>query len=206
MRSILPMAPAIVIVAIRALDRSPAKPNHRAWFAVPVVISAIISLLLATADTQMANASRQAAGMIHDRARTFHGTLWFDGHWGFQWYMEQHGAVAMDYDNALLPAGDLLVQPQNNSNVHPMPMSALRVTDDIQIPVLPFVATINEPCGAEFYSSFWGPLPYAFGPKTPEQFVVFRITQNILPPSEKPSPASQATSATASQADLDPAW
>jgi hypothetical protein len=45
--------------------------------------------------------------------------------------------------------------------------------------MLPFLATINLPCGACFYSSVGGPLPYVIGPRAPERFFILRITRPL---------------------------
>jgi hypothetical protein len=206
-RSVLPMGPALAILALRCFSS-----NRRSVFdfriASPVAVSAILSLILAAADLQIANASRYAADLIHSRARTFHGTLWFTGHWGFQWYMEQNGAVPVDYATSTLRAGDLLVEPRDSPNVQPMPPQATRAIDAINVPVLSGVSTINIPFGSAFYSSAAGPLPYVFAPMAPQRFTVYRITQNIFPPGTNPPPPSipashPATAAPASGAETE---
>lgn len=184
-RSVLPMGPALVILALRA--RRFARPAFFDFrIAAPLGISAMLSLILATADLQIANASRDAANLIQARARTFHHTLWFAGHWGFQWYMQQSGGVPVDYSTSLLRAGDLLVEPRESPNVEPMPPGTTRALDVIDEPVLGWISTINIPFGAAFYSSAAGPLPYVFAPMAPQRFTVYRITQNILPPGTNP--------------------
>jgi hypothetical protein len=181
-RAIMAMAPAICILAVRALDRAAEKSIHFGWLTIPVAASAGVSLLLATADQQVADAARQAAKTIHDRAANFHGTIWFNGHWGFQWYMQNFGAQAMDYDSSVLAPGDLLVQPPNNTNVHPLPPAAQDLIGKVHVPVTNFVGVVDPDDGAEFYSSIWGPLPYVFAAQPTEDFRVYRIRQNFLPP------------------------
>ena len=83
-RSILPMAPAIGILAARAIQR---RPMRRLGTAA-ILFSAVLSLLLAASDFQIANASRTAASLVTAQKQD-HLPVWFDGHWGFQWYMER---------------------------------------------------------------------------------------------------------------------
>jgi hypothetical protein len=180
-RSLLPMAPALAILAMRQIQRTDIRFT-RQWIALPIGLSTVLAIVLAISDEQIANASRDAANLIHARARTFHGTMWFTGHWGFQWYMENDGAAEVDNDASVLKAGDLFVLPQYNTRTISMPDAAISPVDQFDRPVMSWISTANIPCGALFYSSAAGPLPWVIGPMEPERFTVYRVTQNILPP------------------------
>ena len=44
----------------------------------------------------LANTTRVAAVAIHDRYGNSRQSLWFEGHWGFQYYLEARGAKAVE--------------------------------------------------------------------------------------------------------------
>jgi Flp pilus assembly protein TadD len=101
--------------------------------------------------------------------------LWFEGHWGFQYYMESGGAKAVDHDAHVPQEGDLLTIPLNNTNVYRPSGAILHFLDRLRLTACPWLATMNTPLGAGFHSDIWGPLPFAFGAPRPEEFQLFLI-------------------------------
>jgi hypothetical protein len=182
-RSLLPLLPSAPInaaghVVLTGLRLTPARILTLASW---LVLSSAIAIAAATADVSMARASRRAAEIIHQRARGYPGTIWFCGHWGFQWYMEQNGARAFDPDQEI-PAGGLVIIPSNNSNLLTFPQGMLRPRDLITLETFPWLSTQNAKTGAGFYSSLAGPLPFAFGPAAQEQFRVYTIVRGLAAP------------------------
>ena len=85
-RSLLPMAPAIIIVFMRRLDIrfGPATKDFEQRLAGPVLVAAAISLSVAFSDYTLANSSRIAAYFVHEKTKGELGAICFEGHWGFQ--------------------------------------------------------------------------------------------------------------------------
>ena len=54
-----------------------------------------------------------------------------------------------------------------------------RVTESFEVPTTSWISTMNLSVGAGFYSSVWGPLPFAFGPVQPETFLLFRAEESF---------------------------
>jgi hypothetical protein len=86
-RSLLPMAPALGIL----IARRRASKNKSVTQFVPFIISGIMSLIITYADYSFANAVREDASTIVDRYRSVSSSIQFEGHWGFQYYMESLG-------------------------------------------------------------------------------------------------------------------
>jgi Tfp pilus assembly protein PilF/4-amino-4-deoxy-L-arabinose transferase-like glycosyltransferase len=176
-RTILPMAPAVGILVMRRYSRrikisSAALP----WHAVlPLLPAAALAVAVAWADHSLANSHRAAARDIQTQAAGFPLTVWFEGHWGFQYYMESGGAQAVDHDARVPQAGDLLVLPLNNTNVYVPRGVALHFLDRRLLITCPWMATMDVPLGAGFYSDLRGPLPFAFGVPHPEEFDLFLV-------------------------------
>jgi hypothetical protein len=107
--------------------------------------------------------------------RGYPHTVWFQGHWGFQHYMEAAGARAQDFKRSELRRGDLVVIPVNNTNLRPPPERSARLVGKKTLMPFPYVATMDQVLGAGFYSDLWGPLPFAVGRSSPEIFLLFVV-------------------------------
>jgi hypothetical protein len=125
------------------------------------------------------------------RARFGHegGTLWFQGHWGFQYYLEGLGSNAKAIDNGQSQPmlGDFLAIPVNNTNVGAPEDPRFHSWKALSFEGTRGVSTLSKEVGAGFYASVCGPLPFAFDSVSPEEVAVFRLGQ--APPA---SPAEQS--------------
>jgi len=174
-RSILPMAPAVGILIARRLERNAVTDGIRQVRAVPICLAlgALLALLVARADFLLAVAVRQSAQQTCIRYGHQQKILWFQGHWGFQYYMEAFGASALDFARSPLKAGDTVAIPADNTNLLMPKPEAVMSREMLAIPGPHLLATMNETAGAGFYGSLWGPLPFAFGGVPPESVFVY---------------------------------
>ena len=179
-RVILPMAPAVAILVARRLAQNRAALSGGLKFAL--VASAALSLLAAQADFQLAAATRKSAEKICAKYAAPPGRLWFEGHWGFQYYMAGFGAWPLTVDQTEMAAGDRLVRPAQNSNLLPPDPQKTTLQEILELPDFPWFATMNTDSGAGFYSDHWGPLPFAFGSIPPETYFVYLLK----PPPQNP--------------------
>ena len=179
-RSLLPAAPAVGMLIARRLERR--NGFQRGIIpAAPVAASVALSLALAWADWRLADAARDAAARLAAPGGAPAGTLWFQGHWGFQHYMEARGAKPLDWRRSRLVPGDRVAIPIDNANVVPLPADAVvhRAIQDFG--VFPFLATLSPHLRAGFYLDDWGPLPFAFGRVPPERYVLLEVVREIRP-------------------------
>ncbi len=172
-RTFLPMAPAVVILLIRRLRVPAANGSFTLWW--PILPAALVSLLITIGDYRLASTARVAAGQFQQRFQNEAGTVWFEGHWGFQYYMQQWKAKPLDLEQHGLVPGDVLIVPINNTNVSRKPatptIASFEQLDYAQF----FATTMNREMGAGFYSSKWGPLAWVVAPVPPEHYLIFRI-------------------------------
>jgi hypothetical protein len=172
-RTFLPMAPAVAILLIRKFDRSkPSSPNA-VW--LPILPAAVVSLLIAVADCQLANTAREASRQFHARFQTERGTVWFEGHWGFQYYAQQWGAKPRDLTNAIPASGDIVIVPFNNTNLTAVPKDRVASWETAEFSLFPLVVTFVRKTGSGFYSSLRGPLPFAITSVPNESYYVVRV-------------------------------
>lgn len=175
-RSVLPLIPAVGILIARRLDAMPANliRLRPAMLAIPLAVAGAVSLWLAWADTELANSARTAATLIGQKTRNQHGTVWFMGHWGFQYYMESLGAHAVVVNDPPQRPGDFLALAPNDRlfEIRPTFVSS---RDVIHIPMRLGITTVQRELGTGFYSSDLGPLPFAIGPVSPERYELIRL-------------------------------
>jgi 4-amino-4-deoxy-L-arabinose transferase-like glycosyltransferase len=179
-RSILPLVPAVVILLFRRLDLRIGKAarileSRLLW---PLLPAAVVTFLITSADCWLANSARSAAYILHDKTKAELGTLWFEGHWGFQYYMEALGAKPLNIFDTILQNGDVLAVPSNTPNLTSFPerFPLIRV---FQTSPPSFISTMNHAVGAGFYASDWGPLPIVVGGARPERYELFLIPKGI---------------------------
>ncbi len=188
-RSILPLTPAVAILVARRLENK-FSLTGKVWppsLVVGLVVSYGLAWGVTMSDFSVASAYRQSAQEICDKYGRSQGTLWFQGHWGFQYYMEQSGATAMDFKKPLLKPGDLLAVPPNNSNTLLPDLQKSVLLEVITVPGAQWLATWNPNVGGGFYASAIAPLPFAFGAAAPEKVFVYGLK---YPPTNSP-PNSQ---------------
>ena len=153
-RALLPMLPPIAVIIARRTERC---SIHGSGIRPGLILSLGLGLCVATAvtwgDYQLAR-SQQAFSMdLKKRLSGYPNTVWFQGHWGFQYYMEAIGAHPMDFSGTVLKPGDIVVIPGNNTLTTSLPKQDYQLLETIQKPVRAPVVTMNHAVGAGFYSS-----------------------------------------------------
>jgi 4-amino-4-deoxy-L-arabinose transferase-like glycosyltransferase len=175
-RSIYPLVPAAAILIARRLDeRQQNATNTRPLLLViPLIVSGALSLWVTSGDTALANTARTMANYVYQKTRNESRGVEFQGHWGFQYYMQSFGARPLETGGYGALPGDLIVIPKNNVNIFPI---SLQTTEEgsADVEVHSWAATMSKEVGAGFYFSGWGPLPFAFGPVPPERYYLLKV-------------------------------
>jgi hypothetical protein len=174
-RNILPMLPAVSLLLIRRLE---ARDFFREWRSTrlllgPLGVSLLIALLVARADYRLAESARTAASFMTQKLGVTPNAIWFEGHWGFQYYMEKLGAKALDRHDLHLSSNEVIVVPTRNSYLFPLPEDQVEPRSEHEFAASKWLAIMSA--GAGYYSDGWGPLPYVFCSAPAEQYVVFRV-------------------------------
>lgn len=175
-RYVLPLLPAAAILLVRRLEirKSLHVGNQLGPLWAPLGISLAIALMVTWSDFKLANSSRVAAAHLKQEAGAC-PTVWFEGHWGFQYYMEEQGARAIDFWHFHPKTGDAVILPLGNSYVFNPPAPELvSPWFNYERDTSKYLSTMCSSTGAGFYADDWGPMPYAFGHVPPQQYAVFR--------------------------------
>jgi hypothetical protein len=177
-RSILPMIPAIGILIARQLESRAAHSRHFSTkLAATVLSSTVLTIWVTQSDANLANAGRIAANTVFADLRNSDTPIYFEGHWGFQYYMQQFGAKPADLRHTPFHSGDYLIIPENTTNSFGPPPGFQLDGSLLQFDLPAGVITMSQPVGAGFYASVWGPLPYAFAPVPPERYFRARLVR-----------------------------
>jgi len=182
-RTVLPMIPPVALLLARRLELAHELKTYS--IAGAITVSLALSLWVGAGDASLANSARTAAAEIHNRAIRQQNRILFTGHWGFQYYMESLGGVALDPDQVEATILDVVVVPRNNSNTE-IQLPASRPDNTVTIKMKTGVTTVGGQVGAGFYSSLWGPLPYAFAPVPDEKYELYSMKAMMSTSGAKP--------------------
>lgn len=185
-RTMLPLIPPACILLARAVERAE-KPlfvwggGARGRVLVPLVISGIVSLAVAWSDYRWANSGREAVVLL-DQAVEQAGrppeSVYFAGHWGFQYYMQRRGFRPLDHHASDLLRGDLLVLPEKLLQ-RPVALEHFKEAWAFAIPSLPWLSVHRDKELAGFYSIVFGPLPFVCVPTSSNEFSVFLAQRDL---------------------------
>ncbi len=182
-RFVLPVVPALVLGLASRWECRPAAADVRArpWLGVASTLA--LSLALSAVDARYADAQRAfARGPV--AAEIARGRkVWFTGHWGLQYYMEEAGAAALDAGTggwkAARPGDMVVVTRVNADRLLPSERMIARVRrlDD----AVPLRLMSDGTTQAGFYSNDWGFLPFAISRAPLDEFAWFEIPRRPRP-------------------------
>ena len=173
-KTLLPAGPPAMILMSRWREGLSLAGTTLSRWVAPILL-ALISLWIVWADYRQANTARDAARQFRDEFRGELGTVWFGSHWGFQYYMQQWGAVPLNANGSQIYSGDPFIFPANNASLVSVPYEKLIFIRKAEFPTLPLVSTNGRRTGAGFYSSLRGTIPWAVDRVLPETYYVMRF-------------------------------
>jgi hypothetical protein len=136
-----------------------------------------LGVAILRADAAFAGLGRSAAAALVAPQVASGRTVWFTGHWGFQWYAEKAGGRIVTLTPPYPAPGDLVVMSRNSEagyNINMMIVRNFRLRHIGQI-------EDREPGGrlmangAGFYSNGWGYLPWAWGTGVLDAFMLLQV-------------------------------
>jgi hypothetical protein len=177
-RSFLPGIPVLGILVTRRLEeRGAGREPGKFWrFFGPALLAGVVSIFLVKADYDLANINKTAAKALLAQYQNTRNTIWFQGHWGFQYYMEQGGAKAIEMGSSSFTAGDMVVIPARKKEDYIMANSSqLQLLEVKKYVANAFCATMDPSAGAGFYSADLGLLPFAVTGMKPQCFWIYQV-------------------------------
>jgi hypothetical protein len=176
-RSVLPLLPAAGILLARRFEADQLIPMSqlKRRIAAALAVSGTLASWVTIVDMQLANSARTAVGKIYEKVRESSRKVWFEGHWGFQYYMQSRGALPVDFGHQAISPGDIVVIPENNVYLAKLAPETVARTETIVLRAPMGASTMSWPLGAGLYSSYWGPMPFVFGPVPVEHYTIYQI-------------------------------
>jgi len=178
-RGFLPIVPAAAILLVQRLAAM--RGNTLTWGMLwPLIPAAAVTLGLVMADYHLANSARTAAEQISARYQTTTRTVWFEGHSGFQYYMERLGGQPIDVERSLLQPGDIVVVPEIGTRAT-LPSGSVGWVERLQYTPSSWM---NLMWGAEgktagFYTANFGPVPFFVGKLPPQNYFIVMVFSRV---------------------------
>ena len=164
-RALLPAAPAVaILLAAEAKVLRPRAFGISSGLFAVLGICLLAGLLVAQGDEAFARSAREAAQEIARTHLRVGQRLWYQGAWGFQYYMEREGAKKIDWHHTeAVPGDEMALGSANTVGLFPLPPPIVSLIGDYRFAVPALASTQSSESGAGFYSDLFGPAPYVFG-------------------------------------------
>jgi hypothetical protein len=168
---------ATLLVGRRAAHTCATGPGRRLVWGITAG-GVALGLLFYGIDLRDAWAQKEAAEVAAEQVGPVQSTIWYVGHWGFQYYAERAGMVPVVPDESRLRSGDWLVVPDDRlvqqriiipAGVTEEPLPPVAVGDGFPLRTVP--------C---FYGGA-GPVEHVAGPRRTVR--VYRVTAEFVPAS-----------------------
>lgn len=171
---LVPCAPAAAVLVASAVLALPAR--RAAVLAGGLIAAgALLGVLILRADSAFAGLGRRAVAELVQPNVAAGSNVWFNAHWGFQWYAQKAGARILTTTPPKPVRGDLVV-----SGTVTITGVQIRVFREREL-----LATVTENApggriiapelGVGFYSNGWGYLPWGWGRGEIDRFELWRI-------------------------------
>lgn len=176
-RSLLAATAPVGILIARRLDVRWGPPAARRQWALyaPLVPALCLALAVTWADYKQADAVRYAAHYVLQKFGSGSRTVWYQGHWGFQYYMDQYGGKHLDSRGTYVKTGDVMVTPHYSTGSHNLTSALGRTGGILQVPASSWLTVWNPERGAGYYADSWGPTPYVVSRPVPEKFTIINL-------------------------------
>lgn len=176
-RSLLTMSPVVGILVVRQLEHrfgAATWGNKVAW-SVGILSGCAVagSLVVAWGDYRTAVATRHSAEAVGRQYAESPRTLRFQGHWGFQYYLQRYGAKAADYESDTCQAGDLLAVPKFGNLLRPPTAEQAKLIDTVAVPYDCDVATVGMDRQALFYAQ--AAFPFRLIDQPPAECLIYQF-------------------------------
>ena len=169
---LVPVAPVAAILVAASMAKRPRAGT--AVLALTLVAGTVLGVAILRADQRFAGFGRSVAQTMIAPQVARGERVWFNGHWGFQWYAEQAGAKCLTSHAPFPKPGDTIYSAERS-----LPDIAITEVIDFRHvkrlqEATPGGRIMSGVHGSGFYSNAWGYLPWAWGNDPIEIIDVYR--------------------------------
>lgn len=171
--------PPLIFASAEALESGWSSRRLERLYAASFCGVMAISIAAAAVDHRYAAAQKEVAEEVRRMYIAKGAKVWFTGHWGLQYYLEQAGAVALDrrrggWDQA--KPGEVVVSPLVNAEIirpgKPLRSNVRTLQADSAVPLRLMSA---GGCQGGFYTSVWGFLPFCLSLEPVDTFSIVEL-------------------------------
>lgn len=192
-RALLPMVPAVAILAVRRLDAIATSQLGRPAQVAFCLGASAYSILVCIGDYQFAGTAREFVNDVRGDLDSVDGTVWYDGHLGFQYYMHEAGYKALDFTPGtgdLAPEdmfrsaelileqtapGDMLITWQNLALMKAPPRAHVASQKELFYSGATWISIYDSEQRTGFYGNPKLLLPYRFGNAPSQEFRLYEL-------------------------------
>ncbi len=110
-KHILLLLPPLIILFVRVVE-DVVRKHAKIYLSAAILLTALLGIAVSYADFKYADVYREFALKEAPQYKTTDNTIWFCGHWGFQYYMEKSsGFKSLKYLDNSPQKGDILIIP-----------------------------------------------------------------------------------------------
>jgi hypothetical protein len=99
----------------------------------------------------------------------------YQGHWGFQYYLQEQGLAPIDFNAPALKPRDLVIIPENNVAFERLPVETFRPIGAFTYEGCSRLSVMDPRVGAGLYGAVAGVVPFVFGEAQPERYRVYVV-------------------------------
>jgi hypothetical protein len=170
---LVPSAPAAALLLAR-LYAAPARGRLvRPLIALVGACGLVLGLLIVRADAAFAALGRRAAAELIAPAVVQGRTVWFVGHWGYQWYALHAGGRPLTRPPPAPAAGDLVVASAKTHGAEMIDLVKHRRAVATLVDDAPGGRIMGG--GAGFFSNHWGDLPWTWSTEELDRFTAWLV-------------------------------
>jgi 4-amino-4-deoxy-L-arabinose transferase-like glycosyltransferase len=181
-RHLLLVMPAVIFILGLSVF---AKINKKAVW-IGTFITIFLGVAVSLSDWIYADIYRVYAPKIEKNIRAIqlkeraHSTVWFGGHWGWQWYTARSGMKQYDTWRTIFQNGDYLVMPSvERQYINPLHASILKPVETILVPPSPFttirIMTDFPLAPRGYYALGYRYLPWTISKQPLEEFTIYKV-------------------------------
>lgn len=174
---LLPSLPAAMMLLVRQAPRESKSQRWfiSGWFIPAIAASAVLGLLILIGTRDLAEIQRRAVTDLVEPQLKRGAKVWFSGHWGFQWYAEQAGAMPVTLEDPLPQKGDVIVVSTIDLPQFPRRFTARKVIQRVTYPGDGIGRVMDIQARAGFFSNQWGYLPWIWGRGATNRYEVWEV-------------------------------
>lgn len=170
---LVPSAPAAALLLARLLAAPAPSRVVRPLITAVGTCGLVLGLLIAHADAAFAALGRHAAAQFIAPAVAQGRTVWFVGHWGYQWYALHAGGRPLTRTPPVPAAGDLVVASARTHGAEMIELVKHRRAVATIVHDAPGGRIMGS--GAGFFSNHWGDLPWTWSREELDRFTAWQV-------------------------------